>query len=204
VGLDFSAVRDTVRKTNSILFSIILVLVISICPNIVLAQSRNNFATYSNKTYRFSIQYPSDWEVKENDLISAEDVVEFTAPDRSDFTVQVSEPTSYLDTDTMTLKNLTLQQQAQSRLDMRSELAFSPGWSFKEIGKNEITVSGLPAWKIEYTSGYAITLYHFEVLTTANGKIYTLEYYALPSNVPKTFPVANNMVDTFHITPYHN
>ena len=42
-------------------------------------------------------------------------------------------------------------------------------------------------------------MYAYQVLTIANGKIYFLEYNEQPLKVPQTLPLANKMLESFHV-----
>jgi hypothetical protein len=150
------------------------------------AQS-DNFKNYTNKEMKYSIQYPSNWKVEEHNYMLQE--VSFSALDREfgaslDITVRKVQP--YLDTDTMTLKNTTLQQFVQQKLDV-------PYYS-DLIRQNETTVGGEPAWKIEYNGP---AFYHFDIDTIFNGKVYTLSYGDEPLKVPESLPIVNKMVKSF-------
>jgi hypothetical protein len=180
----------------------------------------NSTLIYSNATYHFSIKYPQNWHVEEDKycLGSNQTIVAFSAVDefqisdkpsleamedtlyhRSTFWISVTDqPSPYLDTDTLTLKNFTSRQIAQSVLDHYSQSDSENG--FVEIKQRNLTVASQPAWKIEYWSNQPYTgksMYKFEIFTIANGKLYQLYYSALPLNVPTTVPVVNSMLGSF-------
>jgi hypothetical protein len=161
----------------------------------------DGFLQYDNPVNGFKIKYPPDWQPTEDNLVSNNTVVEFNAPDRSSFAVEVQKARSYLDTDTFTMKieNKTAKQYAMQDLDSLSHML--PELNFRKIRDNEFIVAGQPAWKLEYgTSLYDLgLLYEFKVFTVADGKLYTLKYSALDINVPKTIPTANKMVESFQI-----
>ena len=161
----------------------------------------DNFLNYKNDDNGFTIQYPAEWEVKETGFDPSLDdvVVQFMAPDYSDLTIHVNDVSQYLDTDTMTLKNSTLDQHVQNEVNIVSNLALEPNWIYKPIRSNEFTVDGKQAWKLEHIFGYLNEKYQMRVFTIANDKVYELSYIASPSSVPKTFPLANKMVDSFQI-----
>jgi hypothetical protein len=164
------------------------------------AQSSDNFLTYIDKGNNFTIQYPADWQVKENNLIYEEAVVDFEAPDKSSFTIMVKDVPQYLDTNTMTRKTPTLEEYAQNELSIASQMG-QPDVNivYKQIRSNEFPVSGSPGWKIEYMWGYIMQMYWSKVFTIANDKVYILQYSGLPLKVPDTLPMANHMVETFQI-----
>ena len=177
--------------------------------------SSGNNKIYSNNTYKFSIQYPSNWQVQDNKdcLPFLSSVVEFSPVNqfpsgemsaekmndifdaKTSFRMDIDKLADpYLDTDTMTLKNYTARDYAQSRLDSLSELPLER--NFKEIRQNELSVAAHPGWKIEYFVDDFLNkyTYNFEVFTVIDGKLYTLHYSAKPTNVPNTFRLANMMV----------
>jgi hypothetical protein len=53
---------------------------------------------------------------------------------------------TYLDTDTMTLKNTTLEQHFQQEVN-----AIQSDYDKKLIRQNKVTVAGETGWKVEYT-----------------------------------------------------
>ena len=167
------------------------------------AQSLDNFLGYTNDDMKFSIQYPSNWQVKEN-AESAPDRVWFELSDRSlpIFAVDTEKNEPHVDTDTieshgdthtMTLKNTTLQQLVQHELEeMSSEFR-----NFDLIRQNKVIVGGNDGWKMEFAG--EDNFYLLEICTIANGRIYILTYQDYPSKVPETLPLANKMVDSFQI-----
>ena len=123
------------------------------------AQSVNNFVTYTNNDINFTIQHPSNWQVKEN-TESPDGRVSFELSDRSlpIFGVKTEKVEPRLDSDTMTLKNISLQQLAQQELDeMSSEFR-----NFDLIRQNKVTVGGNDGWKMEFAG--EDSFYLFEIL----------------------------------------
>ncbi len=177
-------------KIYSISISICAVFV-SILINSSYAQSVDNFKTYTNKEMKFSIQYPSNWQVEEKEEYP--NSVTFQIPDRaaSFFMVSVGEPEPH-DTDTMTLKNNTLEQEVKKGIDTDISIFKS-----KVLKQNKVIVGGNTGIKtelIDHFSGYK-----FYITTIANGKIYQLSYIENPLKVPETLPLANKMVESFQI-----
>jgi PsbP len=164
------------------------------------AQS-DNFKNYTNKDMKFSIQHPSNWKVQD-EILAPNIVVWFQIPDRNQshsisdnfFAVSIEKVNAYLDTDTMSRKNTTLQQYEQQMTDafLRPDLS-----SYTVIRQNEVTAGGNTGWKIEYGNTDS---YNFEILTIANGKLYRLLYNEDPLSVPETLPIANKMVESFQFT----
>ena len=158
------------------------------------AQSLDNFLDYTNDVMNFTIQHPSNWQVKENTESSPERVwFELSGRSLPIFAVDTEKVEPHFDSDTTTLKNTSLQQLAQQELDeMSSEFR-----NFDLIRQNKVTVGGNDGWKMEFAG--EDSFYLFEICTIANGEIYILTYQDYPSKVPETLPLANKMVDSFKI-----
>ncbi len=154
------------------------------------AQSLDKFLTYTDNDREFTIQYPSNWQVEDDP-----EGVLFRIPDRDEsvlgsfFLVSVAEREPYLDTDTLTLKNTSLQQRVQRSLNT----ALS---THNLLRQNEVTVGGNIGIKTELSMPL---IYQFHIGTIANGKFYNLEYSKDPLKVPESLPLANKMVESFQI-----
>ena len=142
------------------------------------------FKTYTNNDLKFSIQYPSNWEVKEKEEYP--NSVTFQIPDRaynsSFFMVSVGEPE----------QNNTLEQEVKKGIDTDISIFKS-----KLLKQNKVIVGGNTGIKtelIDHFSGYK-----FYITTIANGKIYQLSYIENPVKVPETLPLANKMVESFKV-----
>lgn len=169
----------------------ICIVLVTLLVNSSYAQS-DNFKTYTNKEMKFSIQYPSNWQVEEKEEYP--NSVTFQIPDRaaSFFMVSVGEPEPHLDTDTMTLKNNTLEQEVKKGIDTDISIFKS-----KLLKQNKVIVGGNTGIKtelIDHFSGYK-----FYITTIANGKIYQLSYIENPLKVPETLPLVNKMVESFQV-----
>jgi hypothetical protein len=99
------------------------------------AQS-SKFLTYTDNDRKFTIHYPSNWQIEDDP-----EGVLFRIPDRDEsvlgsfFLVIVEGHEPYLDSDTMTLKNTSLQQRVQRSLNT----ALS---THNLLRQNEVTVGG--------------------------------------------------------------
>jgi hypothetical protein len=169
---------------------------VSILINSSYAQSSDNFKTYTNNDLNFTIQHPSNWQVKEN-TESPDGRVSFEFSDRSlpIFGVKTEKVESHLDSDRMTIKNISLQELAEHELN---EMTASEFRNFDLIKQNKVTIGGNDGWKMEFAG--EDSLYLFEICTIAHGKIYVLTYQDYSSKVPETLPLANEMVESFQIT----
>lgn len=158
--------------------------------NLSHGQTSIDFLNYTSNNMQFSIQYPSNWKLEE---INQPPEVYIKMPGdefTGSFDITTQKIASYLDTDTMTLKNTSLQQIVQQKLSV-------PYYS-NLIRENEIDIGGNAGWKIEY---YNLNSdYKFEINTIDNGKLYTLSYSDDPLKVPETLPLVNKMVKSFRFT----
>ena len=185
--------KGILNKIKTYLVSIsICAVFVSILINSSYAQSLDNFKTYTNKEMKFSIQYPSNWQVEEKEEYP--NSVTFQIPDRASsfFMVSVGEPETHLDTDTKTLKNNTLEQEVKKGIDTDISILKS-----KLLKQNKVIVGGNTGIKtelIDHFSGYK-----FYITTIANGKIYQLSYIENPTKVAETLPLANKMVESFQV-----
>lgn len=168
----------------------ICVVFVSILINSSYAQSLDNFKTYTNNDLNFTIEHPSNWQVKETDETV---LFELTGRSLPIFAVNTEKAELHLDSDTMTLKNISLQELAEHELaEMTSEYR-----NFDLIKQNKVTIGGNDGWKMEFAG--QDNFYLFEICTIANGKIYILTYQDYASKVPETLPLANKMVESFQI-----
>lgn len=187
---------------------------LSLLLNISYAQQSENFLNYTNKDMEFSIQYPSNWKVREfeDDKKEAwDDIIplhtNFDIPNRSaGFTVITEKIEHYLDTETMTIQNTSIEQRVQKEIN-----DWISSDEDKIIRQNWVTVGGKPGYKIEHAwscercspndIGYGLPdSYKYQIFTIGNGKFYILEYLDEPLKVPETLPLANKMVESFQIT----
>lgn len=109
------------------------------------------------------------------------------------FVVRTADLTPYLDIETMTVKNKTLDQVVQEFM-INTTKPNPFGLESKIVRQNQVSVGGNPGVKIEMMMSVGpesqsnMYAYLFYVLTIANGKIYSLEYDEKPLQVPKTLP----------------
>ena len=114
------------------------------------------------------------------------------------------EPTSYLDTDTMIVKNKTIDQLAQ---EFRTNFTNAPpnefGLEAKLIRQNKVIFGENPGWKTEIMfsvcshSQCAEDAYGLNFITIANKKVYFFEFEEKPLKVPESLPIVNKMLDSF-------
>jgi PsbP-like protein len=163
----------------------ICLIFVSLLINSSYAQSMDNFKTYTNKEMKFSIQYPSNWQVEEKEEYP--NTVTFQIPDRaynaSFFMVSVGELEPHN----------TLEQEVKKGIDADISIFKS-----KLLKQNKVIVGGNTGIKTELMDHFSG--YKFYITTIANGKIYQLSYIENPLKLPETLPLANKMVESFQIT----
>jgi hypothetical protein len=164
---------------------------VSILINSSYAQLVDNFKTFTNNDLNFTIQHPSNWRVKESDETV---LFELTGRSLPIFAVNTEKAETHLDSDTLTLRNISLQELAENELN---EMTASEFRNFDLIKQNKVTIGGNDGWKMEFAG--EDSLYLFEICTIAHGKIYVLTYQDYSSKVPETLPLANKMVESFQI-----
>jgi hypothetical protein len=164
---------------------------VSILINSSYAQLVDNFKTFTNNDLNFTIQHPSNWRVKESDETV---LFELTGRSLPIFAVNTEKAETHLDSDTLTLRNISLQELAENELN---EMTASEFRNFDLIKQNKVTIGGNDGWKMEFAG--EDSLYLFEICTIAHGKIYVLTYQDYSSKVPETLALANKMVESFQI-----
>jgi len=140
--------------TMLFLFAILLSLIAFFVFSHAYAQTpTDNFTTYQNPNLGFSIHYPKDWQVGSN-KIENEVLVSFTSTDNNIpiFYVRVSDVGSYLDTNTMTLRNKTVEQIVQDQISKFSK-PNSLGVESKLIRQNPFNFASYSGWKVELFLG---------------------------------------------------
>lgn len=168
-------------------------------PSEALGQNQTAFVTYENTALGFSIERPLGWHNRT--MIDPRDVMFFKSSDSPlpQFSIQVRDVARYLDTETLTVKNKTLDQVIGEYLTNVSNPLFKP------IRQNQTVVGGNPGWKFEATTSLTpereMEAYLFNVLTVANGRVFSFGYAEEPLKVPESLPIANKMLDSFRVIP---
>lgn len=184
----------------AITFIALLLLAIVVAPHRnLLAQVKpttTNFLPYQNSTYGIKIQYPPDWQKQENGTKqdTQTDVVTFYAP--------ASNSNANLDLsidDISDKKGISLAQYANNSLtDLKQSLT---NFKLIESSSNNNHISGLPAYRIVYTSndGNNVTK-TLETGIIKGDKVYILTYETGISEYTTFLPVTQKMIDSFQIT----
>jgi hypothetical protein len=173
----------------------------------VVPNQTSGLSKFINTEYGFEFEFPSTWEVLDpfSSGLNMEGIPIQVASIRSTIddgihdllTISVLKPSRYLDTDTMEVKtsNLSPQEHAKIVTDML------PEYGFKVVRENPVTVAGLPAYRIEYTT------YEYETevfVVKSDGALYKLEFGTPMLRAPESLPVFNKMVESFKFVSSSN
>jgi hypothetical protein len=145
------------------------------------------WATYSNSSLGFNIQYPQDWKNWEG-LVGD---VTFVTP-----TTDASVPPAVIFVSVYE-ENLTLSQHVdECILAMKSS---SLGYNIPE--SSETTVAGMPAHKFVVTckSKDQSLMKQMDVHTIKNNTVYIITYMVFESDYPIYLDTAQHMIDSFVI-----
>lgn len=154
-------------------------------------QEQEDFETYTNEDYGFSIDYPEDWEVREYDLQPIE-VVNFVT------TYEIGDPAMVqvfiLDMKTQSANtNATLKELVDNGIE--SQKATS-----KQISRTNITIAGLPAEeKILYQYDYGSVKALEAVTLTHDKELIAIHYLTEPQFFDDYLPTARQMVESFKL-----
>jgi hypothetical protein len=156
---------------------------------------------YDDPKYHISFQYPPDWEKLPTGISSFPmegitlKIMSIRSPSQGIHdlvTVSVTNQTKYLDTDEIVVK--TTNNTAQDYADILKLALANSG--FEVIRENSTSVSGLPAWRIEYISiGYDV-----EVFVVKNQTAYTIKFTTPTLKAPESLPVFNKILESVRIT----
>jgi hypothetical protein len=184
----------------AILLTVIIILGFVMVPAL-LSQSivaRDEFLTYENNDFGFSIRYPSDWKKEEEYTSKSSNVnivVSFAKQNGSRIDTEAD---LYIRTEDFLGKNVTLEDFAQQQKAYTSSLlAVSSFNDSKTIAGNKL------AWRIEYEfKGIGGTIRHGLNSLTINDNIgYSLVFSTDKKSFDRYFPIAQKMIDSFHIRP---
>jgi serine/threonine-protein kinase len=188
------------KKTTKIRASVLYVLYIAISLGLMgsmpvsMAQvegendenGMSELLVFDNSNLGFTLEYPSDW-IKEESL-------SFISPRLS---ISDEAPESIAVTTEPNISNLTLQEYSDSSLSIL-ESQFP---NFTLIESSNSTLSGYPAYQILYTYTFEdVDLKNLQIWTIADDMVYVLTYGGTTKEFDNSFPVIQNMVDSFEIT----
>jgi serine/threonine-protein kinase len=174
--------------------TVLLLIVITLVHPNLLAQVKTttNFLPYQNSTFGIRIQYPSDWEKQENGTKqdTQTDVVTFNSPSDADFNIAID--------DISDQKGTSLAQYANNSIEDLKQSSTN----FKLIeSSNSNHISGLPAYRIVYTSNDDNNVTKtLETGIIKGDKAYLLTYETGISEYARFLPIIQKMIDSFQIS----
>jgi hypothetical protein len=174
--------------------------------------------TYQDDQYGFKIQYPTEWGVVEptspfalNPNIQAappaQTGVTISPNDEPSDTiaktrvsVDVQNTSRTLDPDTLEVTSLPPEHYAQSFIQGMTGLI--EGSTLDTLKNEATTVSGQPAWQVEYISGYQgmQTIYGKVFYVVKDGKLFEIAFSTGPLKVPETRPIGEIIIESFQLT----
>jgi hypothetical protein len=105
----------------------------------------------------------------------------------------------------MKVKSNTLQDYVKGKINEINSMQNVGNLGLTEmyVRDSPIKISGLPAWRIEFTSSFGgvTSLYSSTNLLIKDNRLFTLEFHGDPLKAPETLPIAQKMIDSFEIIP---
>ena len=204
-------------KSNMLLKSILTAVVIlaiitgtGLINQGVLAQVQQQ-QVYKDPQGKFTIQYPSTWEVAPRDssfpyygtatAIAFKPTSEGNDPlSHSFFNITPTDIEKSLDKTTLQVKPKSLDQIASDFIEFLMTPSSVLGDLKVEVLKNNATtIGGLPARQIQYLP-HSIGTFDMQAYVIKNDKLYTLRFSTPELKVQETLPTAQNMLKSFQFT----
>jgi hypothetical protein len=177
-------------------------------PNGTLTAINATMNNYTNTEYNFTLLMPADWEQVDPGYTTVGlHTTNFLGPEtdtgsKPTFRVSVYTTESYLDTDTMTLKNHTLEEYANADIQELENIQYTE--SGRELGLNSIITrseSRGDTWRIEFTANAGSRQITFDVLVLVknpqSGLLYKLDANSPILVAPQTLPIINKIIESF-------
>jgi hypothetical protein len=198
-------------KSNMLLKSILTAVVIlaiitgtGLINQGVLAQVQQQ--VYKDPQGKFTIQYPSTWEVAPRDssfpyygtatAIAFKPSSEDNGPlSHSLFSITPTDIEKSLDKTTLQVKPKSLDQIASDFI----EFLMTPSSVLGDLKVEVLKIGGLPARQIQYLP-HSIGTFDMQAYVIKNDKLYTLRFSTPELKVQETLPTAQNMLKSFQFT----
>jgi hypothetical protein len=185
---------------TSILLTVIIILGFLMVPAL-LSQSIvawDEFLTYENNDFGFSIRYPSDWKKEEEYTSKSSNVnivVSFAKQNGSRINTEAD---LYIRTEDFLGKNVSLEEFAQFQKAYTSSLL-----AVSSFNESKAIIGNKPAWQLEYIfKGIGgITRHGLNSLMINDNIGYSLVFSTDQKSFDRYFPIAQKMIDSFHIRP---
>src|SRR5215207_8107873 len=185
---------------TAILLTVIIILGFLMVPALlsqgIIAQAE--FLTYENKDFGFIIQYPSDWKKEEEYTSKSSNVnivLSFAKQSRSRI---YTEADLYIRTEDFLGKNVSLEVFAQFQKAYTSSLL-----AVSSFNESKTIIGNKPAWQLGYIfKGIGgITRDGLNSLMINDNTGYSLVFSTDKKSFDKYLPIAQKMIDSFHIKP---
>ncbi len=179
------------RKTGALLGTLALILMMGAgcsAGSVTTTDSNTTLAHYENKTNKFELDYPKDWEKKEDvpDTVAA-----FVSPQKvqDDFAENITVTIKKTDADVHDYVASAVRNAPKSYDD------------FVLIDDKPTTLGGAEAEMITYTFTYnSIKPYTREVFAVKNGTLYDVTFTASQDSPEDNWDVAQKILASFKIT----
>ena len=180
--------------------------------NALSTDHNDKMISYHNIQNGISVQYPSDWKLSEqadNSYHRLNIIAEFLQPvqnsyykpnisaTHNSFRLSIQNYTSFEGPKDDNSMDNKLQKIGNARM---GAIGIScPGFDLKSYSRNS-TLSGLPAYQIEFNYSYLDNNKKAtEIWTIKDDKVYIIDYVANENIYDVTFPIAKKMIDSFQI-----
>jgi hypothetical protein len=182
---------------------IVLTVILNILPFYVWAQEIE-FSLYEDPEGRFTMDYPSKWFVSNefSESNPAAKLSEDIAVIFGDAPEPVINEYSDIDLTTLPRVSVKISDELLGLEEYSKTLIENIGaYSVGEVKSVQSTLSGLPAYQIEYVDGLSVNAKN-EIWTINDNQVYLIEYTADSKvyNYQSDLPTFQRMIDSFHIT----
>jgi serine/threonine-protein kinase len=146
-----------------------------------------HYLTYENPIYQIKMQYPADWEKKDQGL-GGDNVVKFVLP-------QQRFPSLFVQTEHLDSSKL-LQEFTYDKINHLRQLFLD----FDIIEQNLTNLAGNNAYKIVYTFTLEqISYKRMDIWTIKDDRVYIINYLVEKGEYSNYLPTIQKMVDSFEI-----
>ena len=146
-----------------------------------------HYLTYENPIYQIKIQYPADWEKKDQGL-GGDNVVKFVLP-------QQRFPSLFVQIEDLDSSKL-LQEYTYDKINHLRQLFLD----FNIIEQNPTSLAGNNAYKIVYTFTLEqINYKRMDIWTIKDDRVYIINYLVEMGKYSSYLPTIQKMVDSFEI-----
>jgi hypothetical protein len=177
---------------------------ISLSISTVSAQGSQQWLTYNSPDFRYSIQYPPDWESLEEHNIGGQQNTSskmFDLPEKyflGALVVSIEPVEKYLDADSLTLKTRTLNDYVRNQIRAVNS---SPDLQFNKNISTTIGQNHYPAQQVHFVGGIPGLQEEYRINTymVDRGYLYTFSFFTSPLDIPELLPIVERMLASFQI-----